>query len=393
MLSHQEENYLSKEYQITGIKRLQHKILSKLDEYVISKKDPINKELKLSEIKSGFENITKKQCMFSLHNELKEISDLYLQKIQSGDAHDNRALLKYLNEIAGLLNTAEFIMEEYEKANNKSSFFKKSTLHSFLEEEINLCKESAIFLKQAVDINIYAVHIPEEEYKKIRDESKSFHYEGKLTATTKAVGGSLVTTGVAAAYALFSVPIVTLDIFLTKGAITKTTGKVLKGSTTTAKEGVARYGFGSKTDFPSSWIKGRLTKDDKADNNIITEQNSHYAPNTNSQLVYILDCRDPKEIYAHGTNYSLDEKSINPHGHVVFFHNLQDALTFSTQRMDGATFDNMGGWRLHNHWTEEERNDIRKGVQLRKIIEDKTHLPEAVSNVVTEYITPSKRTK
>ena len=382
-------NYLSPEYQIQGIERLNAKVTKKLLAYIKSKHDVVNENLRLHEIKGDLDSCTKKQCVVALYNEFKDMTSQTLLKIQEEKHHDNRNLLRYLKVVAGLFSIAEEIMTTYEKAHNKSSFFKKSNLHGFFGEETKLCKDLAQFLEQAVDINIYAVTIPLTEYKKIYGESKTFHYEGRTTAVAKSLGGGATAIAAAGATVFFSPVIIAIELALTQGELLKGIGGIIAGAAETGKEGITRYGYGCKIDLPPEWIQGRVKKDN---NQINIEENSSYVKNTSqTQLVYMLDCRNPKEIYELGTNYFLDEKSINPHGHVIFFHNIKDALLCAQARTDGFTYDNIGGWRLNNPWTEKERHELRDASKLIQAIENQNVLSKDLVNIVVEYVSPMPR--
>jgi hypothetical protein len=384
------DNYLSKEYQISGIKNFSNDLEDTFHRYIRTKTEPVNKKLRLHEIKDNSGTCTKKQTIVALSNELKDITQNTLERIEEQKTHNNTNLLAYMKAIRANLSIAENLFNSYEKAHGKAGFFKRSNVHDIFKKEIDYCNQIAEFLEHAVDINLYAVRIPVPEYKNIYKKSKSFHYEGNTTATAKTIGGSVLALGGTGATIAFFPAVLALG-FLSEGAFFKVIGESIKGAAELAKEGATNYGYSCKIDFPNVWIEGRINKNETG---VILEKNDHYKKIAEkTKLVYILDCRNPQEIYEHGTNYLLNEKSINPHGHVVFFHNIVNALTFTKLRTDGFTFDKIGGWRLQNHWTDAERDELRHATQLKLTISEKASLPAVITDIIIEYVAPTKRIK
>lgn len=334
-------NYMSAEYQTAfdngWRKYTVEPVVKRLGAYIASKE-----KLKPEEKSADGKKLALAKKTLT---EIKTIAD---KKIST----DRRALIKRNAEMTAIVKTAR---DEY-----KSLGVKTGELSRCFSEARSLCKSANSQLENFLDIGIYEVKLSEKDFEELKKSSDSeiFYYEGRKTATAKAMGG-VVTTALGLAVC-----------WLDGG------GALIVGSIP-LRQGLSRYGYAIRKDIPSESISHQVTLQRKDTDRIhiaSRQANNKFQAPDSKEIVtlYMLDARDPASVLADGTNYHLNEKhegkSINPFGHVILFSNPSDALNCAALRSyDAAKYD-LCGWRLHNDWTNQERKAVHDQCQQMMVV-------------------------
>lgn len=309
-------------------------------------------------IKQFSESVIKYIHHDALRNDFENTHAQYKQTISEGNINNKSILTKYFNAMEELFKKARLQINP------------GHPMISFLNNTIELCQENKTYLERAIDITIYKVVLPDEEYKKILHASESFYYEGRAIAFAKAALG-------AAAYITFtSVP--SLPFWIAHSFAIPAEVEMMEGI-------VEHRGYSSKSDIKTQWIEGIVEVDwdfEGRENVICKKLNPHFSNvDPDSRTLYVLDANDPEKTFQEGLRYpKLDLENQNAHGRIIFFNQLRDARECAHLRHDGFLFDKDGGWRRYHAWTDDQRTEIQKTIQKN------TGLHTVEVDIVNDYL-------
>lgn len=389
-------NYLNKNKQLKGLAQFRLIVEQRLKNYIDSEPGSVETNRTLENLKwlLAEKSLTKKQCIFTLEEHFKKLSDETSTAISDREIEDVEILLIYFKEVEQLLIDIAQLMNTLEPQKS-FSIFNENRMANHLTSLIKLCKEQYHSFKRALDINIYRVAIPSEHYNSLYNESKTFHYEGRVTAASKVAGGSILylpaTTVSLIPCMLLLIPAAydfpgARRLCQYVGVLDKQTRVRCEQS---VRNGIVRYGHGCKSIILPEWIQALLKPHGE-------ERNPYYGGLPGPfKTIYVLDARDPKKTFAEGVNYTEIKTPINPHGKIIFFENLRHARECAELR-SSELYDPVAGWRLYNTWKEKELADIYSFSKFRKIITSSTTLPTELADIVTEFLgrpTPSLSNK
>jgi hypothetical protein len=357
-----------------------------------------------NETKAQSFRTAKRLLVQALYNDIGDLYRYYDNIIRSKKENkdttgrNNLLINAYLNSVKGALKTAEFLFEQIEEG----IFGKpqKSALKNAIESGIKICDEQLEALKYAADVNCLEVYIPVEEYKKMKKDSVAYFFEGSAAKTVgKVAASSLLAAGSAAAVVAQCVFPPTLLVNLATGFIPLgLTAKTLYKSAKYALASADNVGFSTKMDIPPEWIS-RTFRDESG--------NEQINPNFHQERedvvkVYLLEARDPQEIFVNGTNHDFANK-VNNQGNVIFIEaatlgNPSLAAVFDAYDKDkarviaaamalasGQRYDKLGGW-LTKDWTEKERVNVHLEFLLNQRNNLSEEKEEKVANVAVEGV-------
>lgn len=393
-------NYLKKNKQLATLTQFKLVIEEKLKNFLDSQTGAVAENKTFEDLKQLLSDgkLTIKQGIFTLDEQFKKLSDDTSETISKREIEDVEILLKYFQDIEHLLIATDKLMDTLEPPKSHA-MFNKSRTHDQLMKLLKLCREQYHYLEHAIDINIYRVVIPANQYDSIYNESKSFHYEGRAIAAAKVTGGTLFYfPAVAIAfipYLLLLVPHMLRDIpgvvriYNLAHRFAVTVDKYTQEKCAQAVEdGITHFGFGCQSNISREWVQALVTMPHSEIANPYYGGHPAEAINT----VYIIDARNPMTVFEEGINYTELNSPLNPHGKVICFKKLKHARECADRRIDGAFYDKAAGWRLNHAWKEKQLADVYSFHKLKKIIISSAKLPASVVDITTEYLgRPTRR--
>ena len=238
--------------------------------------------------------------------------------------------------------------------------------------------------KHAVNIGIYKVIVPNEEYKKIFAASETFQYQGRIKKIAKSVtaGALFIPVTLASAFLFFPAQLIHESI---RSERRNNFALRMLSMVTRSLDEIPRYGYSCQTCIPASWIIGKVNFRGEMR---ITNPN-FIRPAGDTNIIYVLDSRHPAEVWQKGISYMGMEHPfpVNPpHGKVIFFSDPGYAFDCAWLRKNGEMYDKHGGWRRYHAWTDEERTDVIAGTQVTDTVVAHTDLPRDVANITSEYL-------
>ncbi|MHB1946673.1 MAG: hypothetical protein ACYCQI_00990 [Gammaproteobacteria bacterium] len=318
--------------------------------------------------------IDKMRFVHAIHNEFIQATKKFQKQI------DKKAIDENNLGIIAYIKTIQLIFQEARALVSLIPSVDQIRLKEMLNDLDSKCHIMIKMLDELVDITIYQVKIPKDDYKKLTSEK--FLYYGRSKSAIGALGGLAVAPaiiGFLPFISLYCTPFIAYSYFTNKPAIREDIAKCFKK----AADPISSYGYACRQDFPAEWIVGSVNIDVQ-DNIILETPNPHYRTQDNCNTIYILDGRAPEHIFKHGTDFFPHGCSGNPHGRVIYFHNPVHASNCAALQTDGSKFDARSGWRLQNNWKINEREFAN--TRLREEI-DSALQPISVDlvNIICDY--------
>lgn len=239
--------------------------------------------------------------------------------------------------------------------------------------------------KHAVNIGIYKVIVPNEEYKKIFTVSETFQYQGRIKKIAKSVTAGVLCVPVTLASAFLFFPAQMINEIIGSGRDVDNLAFQMFCKVLEPLHEIPRYGYSCQTGMSASWIVGKVNWKGE-----FQEFNPNYIrPPGATSVIYVLDGRHPTEVWQKGISYIGMEHPLPinpPHGKVIFFSDPGYAYECALLRRDGEMYDKHGDWRRYHAWTDEERADIIAGTQVTNTVLAQTHLPRDIVNITSKYL-------